>query len=42
MSDVEPGYLAKIVPENPPELGERWEDIQRDIAAKIIPGLTHW
>ncbi|KAH0543721.1 hypothetical protein FGG08_002037 [Glutinoglossum americanum] len=42
VSEVEPGYLRKILPDGPPQEGEKWEDIQKDIEAKIMPGLTHW
>ncbi|KAI9887665.1 MAG: hypothetical protein M1823_000529 [Watsoniomyces obsoletus] len=42
LPDVEPGYLKKLLPDGPPETGESWEDIQKDISSKIIPGLTHW
>ncbi|KAI4132128.1 MAG: hypothetical protein LQ338_000882 [Usnochroma carphineum] len=42
VSDVSPGYLRPLLPSGPPEEGEKWEDIQKDIAAKIMPGLTHW
>ncbi|KFZ15798.1 hypothetical protein V501_02548 [Pseudogymnoascus sp. VKM F-4519 (FW-2642)] len=42
LSSVEPGYLRKILPSGPPEKGESWQDIQKDIEEKIIPGLTHW
>ncbi|MCJ1474374.1 hypothetical protein MMC13_003032 [Lambiella insularis] len=42
VSDVAPGYLKKLLPSAPPEQGEKWEDIQKDIGSKIIPGLTHW
>jgi aromatic-L-amino-acid decarboxylase len=42
VSAVEPGYLKKILPDGPPQEGEKWEDIQKDIETKIIPGLTHW
>lgn len=42
LSDVEPGYLKKLLPDGPPAEGEKWEDIQADIASKIMPGLTHW
>jgi aromatic-L-amino-acid decarboxylase len=42
VSNVEPGYLKKILPEGPPEEGESWTDIQKDIETKIMPGLTHW
>ncbi|KAB8298743.1 hypothetical protein EYC80_000918 [Monilinia laxa] len=42
VSTVEPGYLKKILPDGPPQEGEAWADIQKDIEAKIMPGLTHW
>lgn len=42
MSQVEPGYLKKLLPELPPEDGEEWESIQKDMESKIMPGMTHW
>jgi aromatic-L-amino-acid decarboxylase len=42
VSNVEPGYLKKLLPNGPPEDGEPWADIQKDIESKIMPGLTHW
>ncbi|KAF4636971.1 hypothetical protein G7Y89_g1116 [Cudoniella acicularis] len=42
VSDVEPGYLKKLLPNGPPQEGEPWADIQKDIESKIMPGLTHW
>ncbi|KAL8697006.1 MAG: hypothetical protein Q9201_007364 [Fulgogasparrea decipioides] len=42
VSNVEPGYLRPLLPSAPPEEGEKWEDVQKDIEAKIMPGLTHW
>ncbi|KAI9782612.1 MAG: hypothetical protein M1839_004858 [Geoglossum umbratile] len=42
VSEVEPGYLKRLLPDGPPQEGEAWEDIQKDIEAKIMPGLTHW
>lgn len=42
VSNVEPGYLRKLLPSGVPVEGEKWEDIQKDIEAKIMPGLTHW
>ncbi|KAI9785417.1 MAG: hypothetical protein M1816_000432 [Peltula sp. TS41687] len=42
LPDVEPGYLEKLVPKEAPENGELWDEIQKDIASKIMPGLTHW
>ncbi|TAQ85362.1 hypothetical protein B7494_g6328 [Chlorociboria aeruginascens] len=42
VSNVEPGYLKKLLPDGPPQEGEAWADIQKDIETKIMPGLTHW
>jgi aromatic-L-amino-acid decarboxylase len=42
VSNVEPGYLRKLLPNGPPQEGESWTDIQKDIETKIMPGLTHW
>ncbi|KAK4236920.1 hypothetical protein C8A03DRAFT_45157 [Achaetomium macrosporum] len=42
VSRVEPGYLRKLLPSEAPQEGEPWADIQRDIEAKIMPGITHW
>ncbi|RYP72714.1 hypothetical protein DL771_004050 [Monosporascus sp. 5C6A] len=41
-STVEPGYLRKLLPPEAPQEGEAWADIQKDIEAKILPGITHW
>jgi aromatic-L-amino-acid decarboxylase len=42
VSNVEPGYLKKLLPDGPPQKGESWPEIQKDIESKIMPGLTHW
>ncbi|RDW77181.1 aromatic-L-amino-acid decarboxylase [Coleophoma cylindrospora] len=42
VSNVEPGYLKKLLPDAPPQEGESWAEIQKDIESKIMPGLTHW
>jgi len=42
ISNVEPGYLKKLLPTGPPEDGEPWAEIQKDIESKIMLGLTHW
>ncbi|KAI0970327.1 pyridoxal phosphate-dependent transferase [Xylaria arbuscula] len=39
---VEPGYLRKLLPEEAPQDGEPWADIQKDIETKVLPGITHW
>jgi aromatic-L-amino-acid decarboxylase len=31
-----------LIPSKPPVEGEQWENIQKDIEAKIMPGITHW
>ncbi|XP_077534592.1 aromatic-L-amino-acid decarboxylase [Haemaphysalis longicornis] len=40
--DVEPGYLADLVPSEAPQEPEKWEDIFSDIEKVIVPGITHW
>lgn len=42
VSDVTPGYLQQLLPSGPPQEGEEWSEIQKDIESKIMPGLTHW
>ncbi|KAA8899004.1 pyridoxal phosphate-dependent transferase [Sphaerosporella brunnea] len=42
VSNVAPGYLRQLLPTEIPENGEPWDDIQKDITEKIIPGITHW
>ncbi|KAI0019525.1 pyridoxal phosphate-dependent transferase [Xylariomycetidae sp. FL0641] len=39
---VEPGWLRKLLPEEAPQDGEAWADIQKDIESTILPGITHW
>ena len=42
MSNVQPGYLKKLLPDRPPKVGEPWDEIQKDLESKIVPGMTHW
>jgi len=42
LSPVEPGQVRASLPLQPPEMGERFEDILADITPLIIPGITHW
>ena len=39
---VSPGYLRDLIPASPPQDAEPWLDIQSDMEAKILPGVTHW
>ncbi|KAI7834231.1 pyridoxal phosphate-dependent transferase [Kickxella alabastrina] len=42
MAAVKPGYLYKLMPHEAPEDPESFDDIQKDIQTKIMPGITHW
>ncbi len=42
LSQVEPGQIRSSLPAEPPESGEPFEDILKDISDLILPGLTHW
>lgn len=42
LPSISPGYLQKMLPSSPPQQGELWHDIQKDIESAIIPGVTHW
>lgn len=40
--DVAPGYLRHLVPMEPPQKPDKWDDIMKDVENKIMPGITHW
>nr|POF14829.1 tyrosine/dopa decarboxylase 3 [Quercus suber] len=42
LSQVEPGYLKKLLPESAPYYPESIETILQDVQKYIIPGITHW
>ncbi len=42
LSRVSPGAVRDSLPGRPPENGEPFDDILRDIDAVIMPGVTHW
>lgn len=42
LSQVEPGYLRKLLPENAPTHPETLQDVLDDVQTKILPGVTHW
>ncbi|OMO92348.1 Pyridoxal phosphate-dependent decarboxylase [Corchorus olitorius] len=42
LSQVEPGYLRKLLPMSAPNVGEPVEAILEDVQKHIIPGITHW
>ena len=41
-ADVTPGDVRARLPESPPEQGESFDAILRDLDELIVPGLTHW
>jgi aromatic-L-amino-acid decarboxylase len=41
-AQVEPGEIRASLPESPPEQGEPFEAMLRDLDEVILPGITHW
>ncbi|CAH2056361.1 unnamed protein product, partial [Iphiclides podalirius] len=39
---VQPGYLHKRLPQEAPQMPEKWDDIFRDVEDHIMPGIVHW
>jgi aromatic-L-amino-acid/L-tryptophan decarboxylase len=39
---VQPGDIRARLPDTPPELGEPFDAMLRDLDEVIVPGLTHW
>ena len=42
LPQVEPGQIRASLPADPPEQGEDFAAILRDVEEKILPGITHW
>jgi aromatic-L-amino-acid decarboxylase len=42
VSRVEPGQVRESLPAAPPDQGEPFEALLRDLDEKILPGITHW
>ena len=42
LAQVEPGELSAKLPASPPEQGEPFADVLRDLDELILPALTHW
>src|SRR5919202_10471 len=40
--DVSPGDVRAKLPDAPPEHGQPFADLLRDLDELIVPGLTHW
>ncbi len=41
-SPLAPGEVRAKLPPHPPERGEPFEDVLRDVSEVILPGITHW
>ncbi|KAL8252743.1 hypothetical protein R6Q59_036436 [Mikania micrantha] len=42
LSQVEPGYLQKLLPVSAPMQPESLQAVLQDVETKILPGVTHW
>jgi aromatic-L-amino-acid decarboxylase len=42
LAQVEPGALSAALPASPPEHGEPFANVLRDVDELIVPALTHW
>jgi aromatic-L-amino-acid decarboxylase len=42
LSQVKPGEIRASLPADPPERGEPFEALLRDVEKLILPGVTHW
>lgn len=40
--DVEPGDIARLLPESAPEEGEPFTELLADLDRVVMPGVTHW
>ena len=37
--DVQPGYIRNLLPSEAPEIGEKWNNIFKDVERVIMPGV---
>jgi aromatic-L-amino-acid/L-tryptophan decarboxylase len=42
LAQVEPGDIRSRLPTTPPERGEPFADVLRDLDEILLPGITHW
>src|SRR5438270_10605832 len=42
LSQIEPGWLTTNLPGAPPEIGEDFSKVLRDVDELILPAVTHW
>jgi aromatic-L-amino-acid/L-tryptophan decarboxylase len=42
LSQVQPGEVRATLPPEPPQRGEAFDEILKDVSELILPGITHW
>ena len=42
LAQVQPGEVRAALPASPPERGEPFADVLRDLDEVLMPGITHW
>jgi aromatic-L-amino-acid decarboxylase len=42
LAQVQPGDIRAALPDSPPERGEPFADVLRDLDEVLLPGITHW
>lgn len=42
LARVEPGEIRARLPKTPPETGEPFDAMLRDLDQIVLPGITHW
>ena len=42
LARVQPGEIRSSLPEHPPEQGEPFDALLRDVDEVLLPGITHW
>jgi aromatic-L-amino-acid/L-tryptophan decarboxylase len=42
LSQVNPGDILKRIPQNPPQKGEKIENVLKDVDKILMDGITHW
>jgi aromatic-L-amino-acid decarboxylase len=42
LSQVKPGQIRASLPQTPPQQGEPFDTVLRDVEKLILPGVTHW
>jgi aromatic-L-amino-acid decarboxylase len=42
LSQAEPGAVRSALPSDPPERGEGFDGVLRDVDEIVLPGITHW